>query len=413
MMIWYDKSATQWVEALPLGNGRLGAMIWGDPNLERIDLNDDTLYAGEPQSRDRKLDVTADFERVVQWLRDGKYKEADDFISREWLGRGNSCYQPLGALIVECAHQNATSSYRRELDISRAIARVSYNCGGVRYAREFFVSHPAQALIVRLTASAPVLNCAIQFDCPHPNAQFEASGANLQMSGRVPALVVRRSWEWIEERGEQFKYPELFNENGARREEPLLFRRRDASGESANYADCELPVLYSHGENGMGTRFAARLEARVANGTISAGDGALRVENSDEITLILAVGSSYNGFDKSPSREGKDAVAASRATLNKMRDKDYVQLRNEHDEDYRALFERVSLQLGEPTAQSALPTNERIERYADGGDENLAQLYFEFGRYLMIAGSRAQPIAQFAGHLESRHHCAVGVRLYD
>ncbi len=394
MKLWYDKPASRWVEALPLGNGRLGAMIWGDPRAERINLNDDTLYSGEPQSRDLPLEITADFERVVEWLRDGQYKRADDFITRNWLGRGNGCYQPLGDLHIELAGAGEIHNYRRELDIAHAIARVSYERDGVQYGREFFASHPAGALVVRLTASAPILDCTIRLDSPHPTARFEADGARLQMSGRVPALVVRRAWEWLEARGEQWKYPEIFDENGARRVQPLLFRQRGANAESAFFADHEMPVLYSHGEDGMGTRFAAHAGVRAGTEIVSARNGALRVENSDEITLILTVGSSYNGFDKSPSREGQDAVAASRAELEQTRGKAWAQLRAQHIEDYRALFDRVTLQLGEPTAQSALPTDERIEKYANGGDENLAQLYFQFGRYLMIAGSRAhsQPL---------------------
>ena len=396
MKLWYDKPASQWVEALPLGNGRLGAMMWGDPQREQFSLNDDTLYAGEPQSRDRALDVAADFERVVQWLRDGKYREADEFISKNWLGRSNGAYQPLGNLHIEFAGQGDVTDYRRELDISDAVAHVSYRQSGVTFERESFASHPAGALVVRLTASAPVLDCTIRLDSPHPTAQLEANGATLQMSGRVPALVVRRTWKWLEENREQWKYPELFDENGARRAQPLLFRQRDASGEAAFFAAHEMPVLYSHVEGGMGTRFAARVEVRAANGTLSAQDGALRVHNSDEILLILTVGSSYNGFDKSPSRADAGAVAASqaRAALDEARGQTWAQLRAQHIGDYSALFDRVTLKLGEPTAQSALPTDQRIEKYASGGDENLAQLYFGFGRYLMIAGSRAgtQPL---------------------
>ena len=393
MKIWYDKPASRWVEALPLGNGRLGAMVWGDARCERIDLNDDTLYAGEPQSRDREIDVTAGYERVVAWLRAGAYREADEFISKNWLGRSNGPYQPLGALKIEFTGAGEILNYRRELDIADAVARVSYERDGVEFEREIFASHPAAALIVRLTASAPVLDCTVRLECPHPNAQFEARGETLHLSGRVPALVVRRTWEWLEKNGEQPKYPELFDENGARRAQPLLFRQRGANGEPASFAAHEMPVLYSQGKDGMGTRFAARVEVRAPNGSVSAHDGSLRVRGSDEITLVLTVGSSYNGFDKSPSRDGNDALAQARAAAQQSSGT-HAQLRAQHVDDYRALFGRVALRLGEPTAQSALPTDLRIEKYAGGGDENLAQLYFQFGRYLMIAGSRAgtQPL---------------------
>lgn len=394
MQLWYDRPATDWVEALPLGNGHLGAMVYGGPGGELIALNDDTLYAGEPQSRDLPLDVTRDFDRVTEWLRAGHYREADEWITRNWLGRGNGCYQPLGELSIAFAQQGEVSNYRRELDIARAIARVTYESGGVRYQRECFASHPAGVLVVRLSASAPVLSCAIYLSSPHPNAQVVVKADTLTMIGRAPALVVRRSWQWIEERGEEWKYPELFDENGARRAQPVLFRQRGARPESAEFLPHDLPILTSHGDDGMGTRFAAQLQVRAQTGAINAGNGALHVTNSDEIIVVLAPGSSFNGFDKSPSRQGKDALAQARATLQNARNKSYRQLKSEHIADYRALFERATLDVAAPTAQSALPTNQRIERYAGGGDESLVSLYFQFGRYLMIAGSRAgsQPL---------------------
>jgi alpha-L-fucosidase 2 len=137
------------------------------------------------------------------------------------------------------------------------------------------------------------------------------------------------------------------------------------------------------------------------------------VTGADSVLLILSTGSSYNGYDKSPSREGADPSAQAKAALEAAAAKTYESLRAAHVADYAALFDRVTLDLGEPTSQSALPTDRRIENYAAGGDEAFAALYFQFGRYLLIAGSRdGDAAAEPAGDLERRGRAAVGERLH-
>src|SRR5687768_8426748 len=126
MKLWYDKPSTKWVEALPIGNGRLGAMIHGRVGEERIELNDNTLYSGEPGRRDiPSLDVTKDFDKVVQQLRDGKYEEVTAWVAKNWLGRQQECYQPLGDLYLTST-KGDVSDYRRELDVQSAVARTTY-----------------------------------------------------------------------------------------------------------------------------------------------------------------------------------------------------------------------------------------------------------------------------------------------
>ncbi len=154
------------------------------------------------------------------------------------------------------------------------------------------------------------------------------------------------------------------------------------------------PVLYGSKIDGRGMRFNVRLLAQSTDGECTVGDGSLTVRHASEAVLILTSGSSFNGFDKSPSRAGKDESLEAQTALEQAAKKSFVQLRDEHVNDHRSLFDRVSLNLGPTTAQSALPTPERVRRYAEGGDEALAALYYQFGRYLLIAGSRAggQPL---------------------
>ncbi len=375
--LWYDKPASKWVEALPLGNGRLGAMVHGGVEEELISLNDDTLHSGEPGQRDLPLDITKDFEQVVVWLREGKYAEADQYATRRWLGRAQHCYQPLGGLHLLFPDGGPVTAYRRELDITTAVARTAYAQDGVTYTREYFASFPDKVIVMRLTASKEgAIRLTAKLGSIHPTARTAAEGGDtLVMKGQVPGFVVRRELNWLEERGEQWKYPEIFDKAG---------KRRPGAAQ----------VLYAEQPGGLGTFFETRLRIQATGGSVNAGDGGITVENADEVVLLLASGSSYNGFEKSPSREGADPSAQAKAALEAASGKTYDQLRDAHIQDYRSLFDQVTLDLGRPTAQSALATDQRIAKYAGGGDEALAGLYFQFGRYLMIAGSRpgTQPL---------------------
>ncbi len=397
--IWFDRPAADWNEALPVGNGRLGAMIFGGITAEHLQLNDNTLYSGEPGDRDLPLDVAKDLGQVRKWLQEGRYAEVHQWVTKHWLGRAQNCYQPLGDLRLEFPAGGEPKSYRRELDLENAVARVTYVQDGVTYTREIFASHPAGAIVVRLHASrAGALNFAVRLDSPHPTAVtgIVPGSVELNLRGQVPAFALRRDLNTIERNGETWKYPELFDPNGQPKPNvlstgenaPKLF---DGDGHPKPGA---APVLYGDKDQGRGTRFDARLLVQSTDGQAAAGDGSLTVRNASEAVLILTSGSSYDGFDKSPSREGKDEVLEAASTLDAAAKIPFGQLWQAHVDDYRALFARVSLDLGPPTGQSALPTPERIKNYDRGGDESLAALYYQFGRYLLIAGSRpgGQPL---------------------
>ena len=384
MRLWYDRPASGWVEALPLGNGRIGAMVHGGPGEEVVGLNDNTLYSGEPRSRDLPLDLTQDFDRITGLIRAGRYAEADADVTKHWLGRGQNSYQPLGELRLDFADKTAPSAYRRELDLSRAMATTTYTQNGVTYSRECFVSRPDGALVMRLRSSRPgELRFTVRLASPHPAAR-QATKNELTMTGRVPYLVVRRTLKWLEEHGEQSKYPELFDADGSRRSLPV---RPDVP----KYAT---PVLYSDAADGPGTRFATNVRLQTRDGSVAADGDTLVVHDATEATLLLTVGSSFNGFDKSPSRDGVDAERQAAGALATVAGQTFDALRERHEADHRALFDRVSVDLGPPREADVRPTDQRLIGYAAGGDEALAALYFQFGRYLMIAGSRpgGQPL---------------------
>lgn len=376
LLLWYREPAPDWNEALPIGNGRLGAMVFGGVPVEQLQLNEDTLYSDEPGRRDLPLDVTEGFDHVLALLRQGRYAEAEEYVARRWIGRTWPCYQPLGDLYLEFDHPGRIAGYRRELDLAEAVCRVRYEHDGVLYEREVFATHPDQVIVLRLrVAGRGALNFKVRLASVHPTAKTRAAADELVLAARAPGLVVRRTLEWIEQRGEQWKYPELWDRSGKRRPHAKQ-------------------VLYGDEIDGLGMRFEARLRVKTAGGRITPAGDHLRVEAAREVLILLAAASSFNGFDRSPSREGADPAARTRADLQAAARKSYRRLRDAHVRDYRGLFERVRFRLGEPGPHAVLPTDERIERFAAGQDPSLAALVFQFGRYLMIAGSRpgTQPL---------------------
>ncbi len=378
LVIWSARPAADWNEATPIGNGRLGAMVFGDVASEHLQLNDNTLYSGEPGDRDLPLDVARDLPQVREMLKDGKYVEAHDFVTDHWLGRAQDCYEPLGDLHLDFSRPGAFTNYRRELNLADAIVHETYDQEGVTFTRDIFASHPAQAIVIRLHASKPgALSFAVRLDSVHPTARTEVlpEQEELSMRGQVPGFALRRSLATVENHKETWKYPEIFNANG----------QLKPGGKT---------VLYGEEVGGRGTRFNARVLVQSTDGTVTRGANSLSVRNASNAVLILTTGSSFNGFDKSPSREGKDESAEASGFLAAAAKQSYAELRQRHLDDYHALFNRVALQLGANAGRSDLPTENRIAQFGQGGDEALAALYYQFGRYLLISGSRpgGQPL---------------------
>ena len=171
-VLWYDKPANEWNQALPLGNGRIGAMVYGGIQQEHLQLNENTLYSGEPDQHFTQPDVTKNFDQVMDLLRKGRNSEADAIIQKTWLGKSRSNYEPLGDLFIEINQLGAVKSYRRELDLDQGILKITYSIDQVNYTREYFASNPANMLILRLTASKPVLSLEAKLSSVHPTAKM-------------------------------------------------------------------------------------------------------------------------------------------------------------------------------------------------------------------------------------------------
>jgi alpha-L-fucosidase 2 len=339
LRLWYRQPAIQWDEGMPIGNGRLGAMVSGGVASEHLQLNEATLVSGYPGYRDLKLDVAGGLQAVTGMIARREFAEADEFITRHWLGACWACYQPLGDLHIDFAHPGSVEDYRRELDLRDGIVRIIYRSGGVNFRREIFANHPDGVIVIRLQADDPqALKFQVRLGSIHPTAVVDG----LALSGQLPGFVLRRTLEWVEEKGDTWKYPDLWDQDGNRKESAAQ-------------------VLY----NGRGLHFAAKVE--------------VRHPSAGEAVLVLSAASNFGGGDP---------AAKVSSTLDAARNKTFVQLLENHTRDYQSLFQRVTLDLGE--SPLVVPTDERLKN----PDPALAALYFQFGRYLLIAGSRhgGQPL---------------------
>ncbi|MEU6971892.1 glycoside hydrolase family 95 protein [Kitasatospora aureofaciens] len=340
----YRGPATSFLEALPLGNGRLGALLHGGTDrsgaTETIHLNADTLWSGGPGPRDRSgaADHLTTLRTAV--LSDRDYARAEAVATR-MQGPYSQAYQPLATLHLELG-DDAVDDYLRTLDLEEAVHRVSYRSGDTETLRESFVSAPADVLATRITSSVPGrIHLTARFSTPHPDPRHDGAGADgLVVSGRAPAHV--------------------------------------AFGE-------EDPVRYRSGE-GMG--FAAGLRVIATGGLVERDGDAVRVTGADEVLLLVAVETGYRGPAEVPAGPDDGPVERLGKRLDRARTQPYEQLLADHLADHRRLFRTTALRLGDGPP-SELPTDERLAAVRAGhADPGLAALQFAYGRYLLIASSR-------------------------
>ncbi|SDD00557.1 glycoside hydrolase family 95 protein [Niabella drilacis] len=375
--LYYNKPAKTWTEALPVGNGFMGAMIFGDPVKERIQLNESTLYSGDPATNYKVPSVREHYNAVMERMRAGRYAEAQGLITKQWLGRALQCYQPMSDLLLDLEYNGAVKDFRRYLDISNAVAGVEYTVGATRYERRVFASNPDRVLVLKMSAAGPgTINGSIRLTTPHtPVMQLTAEGNAYILNGRAPGFVLRRSLAQVEAAGDQRKYPELFNLDGSRK--PLA-----------------KTVLYADEANGLGMYFQNRIRFTHTGGEMMIREGRIVVKGVQELVLYITAATSFKDFQTSPALFPELAAERTRAQMTKLHRFSYSALLGRHIADYRQLFDRVRFTLNAKNKQALLPTDQRIMNYAKGSDEDLVTLFFQYGRYLMIAGSRVggQPL---------------------
>jgi len=334
LKLWYVEPAKQWTAALPIGNGRLGAMVFGGTAEDRYQLNEDSLWCGRPH--DYAHDGAAQYlAQIRQLLLEGKQKEAEQLAMERFMSvpLGQMPYQPFGDLKLTFPGHDQAEGYHRELDLDTAIATTTYRVNGVTYTRQAFASYPDQVIVVRVECDKPgALGFSAMLTSPNQDTQTQAVGGD--------ALAIR----------------------GRARD----YQARD------NYGVIPGTVT-----------FEGRCRVIVRGGKATVDDKQIAVEGANAATLLLALATSV----KSYSDVSADPGARCAEVLKKVADKTPRQVRDAHVADYQALFRRVSLDLG-PALEPRMPTDQQVLRYAQKEDPQLAALFFQYGRYLMIASSR-------------------------
>ncbi|MEH7493343.1 glycoside hydrolase family 95 protein [Neobacillus niacini] len=343
MKLQYNRPAKTWNEALPIGNGRLGAMIFGGIEKEHLQLNEDTLWSGTPKdfNNPKAKEILPEVRKLIF---DGKYSEADQ-LCREMMGPYTQSYLPLGDLYLQFYHGEPVRSFERTLDLETGTGHVEYMIGDVHYSREIFASFPDQVITIRLKTSkqgflnfSASLGSSLKFNTTPENEHFV-------LSGICPEHV-----------------------------DPSYYRTND-------------PIKYGDPDTTEAMIFEGRLGVNAEDGSIHLDHEGIHVTSATTVTLYFSAATSFNGFNKSPRKEGKDPSLAAKTFLEKAMSKSFEEVRHSHIEDYKSLFNRVELDLGPAVAPENLPTDEWILKYG-ANDPKLVELLFQYGRYLMIASSR-------------------------
>jgi len=329
--IWFKQPATDWNEALPIGNGRLGGMVFGGTQSERIQLNEESVWTGSRSNFVDKPDAWKHLAEIRELLFAGEYVKAQEITENDLMGIGNwDMYQTLGDLTLVMGHGSNVENYTRELDLENAIARVSYSANGVNYNREYFSSAPDQALMVKISCNKPgAVNLSVRLTRPK-DATIKVQGDEIEMFGQVTAGGV------------------------------------DVVGVNP------------------GVHYFSVLKAVPSNGKVVQQGDSLVVSGADSVVLYLTAATNY---------WGDDPELKSRESLSKVLSKNFESVKNNHIADYQSFFDRLKLDLG-GTEKVTIPTDKRLELVKDGGEDNdLVVTYFNFGRYMLISSSRPGDLA--------------------
>ena len=352
LSLWYDKPARSstadikdgkendagWIKALPVGNGFLGAMVYGDVNHEIIQLNEKSLWSGSKDDNNNP-EAAESLDKIRQLLFEKKYKEANELTEKTQVckgvgsARGNGASSPygsfqiLGNLSLDFDKNTVYSNYIRELDLNHGVMKISYDQNGISYKREIFISYPDRVLVIHLTASK---KGAISFKTALTRPERFATGNeknNLMMFGTL-----------------------------------------------------------NNGKGGDGMQYAARLKATTTGGNVAYSDSLITVQSADEVMLLLTAATNYK--QEYPAYIGDDPKIKTMDQLNKAASKSYATLLKNHVDDYYSLFSKVSLTLSDG-GPDTIPTDIRLKNQEKNPDDlHLQEIYFQYGRYLLISSSR-------------------------
>ena len=334
--LWYDEPANAWTEALPIGNGRLGAMVYGGIEKEIIQFNEETLWSGQPHNyTNRGAFRYLDDLRELLW--EGRQEEAHELANNQFMSQpfGQMSYLPFGNIILNFPGHTEAKSYRRRLNLRDAVSTVYYRNDGIQYRREVFASAPARAIVIRMEASEnKALNFTAALNSLHSDYEVSVDGDQIILRGKAN--------DYHRERGRNgYPYPK------------------------------------------SRLTFEARLKIETDGGGLVHFDDSIGVVNARNATLYLVAATSFvnfNDISASPAKRCQEYLAT-------LEGKPYQTLKEEHIYDYRSLFNRVALDLGSSDISNR-PTDERLLSFSEDEDPSLVSLLFQYGRYLLIASSR-------------------------
>jgi alpha-L-fucosidase 2 len=351
IVLWYDKPAVRWADALPIGNGRLGAMVFGGgadgaPAKEFLQINEDTLWSGKPQdgnNREASRYLPAIRKAVIER---GDYHEGDH-LCHNMQGLFAEAYQPLANIAIEFQHTDEVGQYRRELNLDTACARTTYAVDDMEFESVAFASTPDQVLVYRAAASVSgKLNCEIALTSPLQKTVSPSGMQQLLLTGKAPSHVA-----------------------------------------GAGHPNSEDPVKYSD-VPGEGMYFAALMRVQTDGGTAVVEGDRLRVRGANAFTVLLTAGTGYRGYKIVPDTAVDHIVRDTQRTMDAAALKTFNELQARQAADHQRLFRRVSLRLGPKADVAGRSTDKRLSEVGNALDPSLLALYFQYGRYLLISSSR-------------------------
>ena len=329
MKLWYDRPAEFFEESLPIGNGKIGALIYGNPDDNILYLNDITLWTGKPY--DRAMDADAHFwiSDIRRALAEEDYAKADS-LQLHVQGPNSQFYQPLATLHIKNKNEGAIAGYYRELDIDSALCHDRYTQDGITYTREYFANNPDKVIAIRIKSSVPAkINCEVMLTSQVPHG-IKVSDNQLTLTG------------------------------------------------------------HAIGDPKESIHYCSILRANSNDGTVTAGDSTIVVRDASELILYFVNETSFNGFDKHPVKEGAAYIENAMDDAWHLVNYSYQQLRDRHVADYRKFYSRMTLDLEGAVADMSRTTEQQLKDYTDKGGNNpyLETLYMQYGRYLLISCSR-------------------------
>jgi len=338
LKLWYNQPAKIWTEALPIGNGRMAAMIYGGTDKETIQFNEETVWTGQPHDYAHK-GAFQYLDSIRELIFAGKQQDAHRMADKQFMSQpyGQQCYQPLGNVILSFPGHEKAERFYRDLTLDNALASVSYQVDGVTFTREMFASFPDQAIFAKITASkAKSLNFKVELSCPHYNKSITVANNQLILKGNANNYP----YDYYEKKG-NFKYPV------------------------------------------SKINFESRLLVQNTDGSLIVNNNTIEVKNASSVVLKLVAATNFVNYNDISANAAERCDKYQKAiTILK-----YEKARKSHVADYSRLYNRTSIDLG-ATEFSVRPTNERLMSYGKDKDRNLVALLYQYGRYLLISSSR-------------------------